>query len=666
MAAFAVEGGPNEPWDPDQIPDLPEYYLLSPVATSVVDIEKQAGQWVYGKRRGDPLALPIDADGNIIPDPDKVKLFFRERKIGVKSLLDPSGGKDLMYQVYQADPQKKAFERASMLAVSRYREVPLDQIGGVIDLTNFRREQNPKNKDGNPFYFVPLGRDGAHRLASDSGIELQKLFNAPAPETDDVVVHYPQDMPWDLTRPGTLMHYAAHKVEEPVDMNQPQATGVVYIRMSSGNPLVSYGGEFKRAFEHNKTFLGSMKNQVLAHHYTIPDVEELELENPALPVKTEVTGDETIEAEYEKLNNLIQEAVANNPDRDTTDFIALANPINSARFQRDRLMRQIQYIDESMSAILPNSFVAKKVGGLVLDLRSLVGHQGVIIESNPGALVSEAITKIQEALNKDIDYRDSWGVSGTPAYQNMLEKGVYHPPLGYAIERKKLLVAYHGDGNTPLIVKKGSILSGPLQIVSDEAIILVGNMGSMGMGANEVIQQKIEELYRWMANAEEARWRIITPAFRIGSPSSLKQIEDGAFGPLNGPTSQPDVGDIQAQIMQLMQLKANLLEYLAFLQALRQELLDGGFTSISDAITKRDQIEAIPADQRTNAQIDTLNKANALIAKTKDGPPPTYPPSFSGMTTDDLYAEIQKTQQEIANIQQKIDVLKAQLEALQS
>lgn len=631
-----------------------------PVATAVIDIEQQAGQWVYGKRKGDVLALPVDANGNVLADKDKLKLYFRERKVGVKSQVDASSGVDLksIYNVESGVGKSSAYDRGTMLAVSRYRELPLDQIGGPIDLTNVRADLNPKNKDGFSFYFMPLGRSGAHRLVAGSGVQLEKLDD-PARGVDDVALYYPQDMPWDLTRPGTLMHYASQKVQEPVNLNQPQSTGVVYIQISNGgNPLVSYGGEFKRAYERNKTLLSDMKNQVLAFPYKIPDVEQLML-------AAMVTGDEPLEVEYEKLNNQIKAIEQAAPNFDEMNFGIIANPVQAGRFQRDRLAKQIWYVAESLGPLLSQEFVVKRTGGLVLDLRALVGHQGLIIEPNPGDIVEETITKIQEALNRNIDYDQRWGLAGSPSYKKMLEMGVYHPPLGFAIERKNLLVAYHGDGNTPLIVKKGSVLSGPLQIVSDEPVILVGNMGTMGANENPVVREKMQELYRWMANAEDARWRIIAPTFQVGSPASLKQIEEGSYGPLGGPQAQPDPYFIEAQIAQLMQLKANKTEYLAFLQALRQELMDGGFTSINDAIAKRDQILAIAADQRTPAQIDTLAKAQILIIKTVDGPPPTYPPSFSGMTTNDLQTEIQETEQEIANLDQQIADLKAQLAALQ-
>lgn len=170
----------------------------STVNTKTIDMEKKEGvvgnqaysDWMFSRRKSDPLSV-----GN------GVKMYFREKRMATEVDVKPD-------QVRGLDGSTNSLvgeeNRAKIRAVTRFREVPMEQLPqSIVDLTNEHKELNPVNSRTKKFYFVPADRSTAHKMDGNGVLQ----DTGAQPTESDFVVRYNRDLPW-TDREGTILYWA--------------------------------------------------------------------------------------------------------------------------------------------------------------------------------------------------------------------------------------------------------------------------------------------------------------------------------------------------------------------------------------------------------------------------------------------------------------------------
>lgn len=206
------------------------------VGSEVIDIERgtdpgnQAySDWMYTRRLRDPLAS----------EPGEDPIFFREKQIAIEATVNPDLFKNADMESEFADKN-----RAKIRAVTRFREIPLEQdlpsSDYVVDLTNENDQYRPKNSKGKSIYFKPMRQPGAAKVDSNGNW----VTNGVTITTNDVVMEIPNEMPWEDTGKGiTIMDWAKAQTSGSI----PASTLNCVIYFDGINQQVSTGGVFNGA-----------------------------------------------------------------------------------------------------------------------------------------------------------------------------------------------------------------------------------------------------------------------------------------------------------------------------------------------------------------------------------------------------------------------------------
>lgn len=537
--------------------------------------------WMFSRRKGDPLAMRWDGSK---------RLYFREKRVAVKSHIGD----------------------APMSAVTRFREVPLEQIldTNFIDLTNEHLGSNPLTpNDERRFYFTPLGYAGAHSLAPGSA-EVWDRNNVRKPTDKDVVMHYNRHLPWDLTKEGTMMRWVA----EQIKANIPSAAtdnGVLFIDARNDQVEAKLGGEFARVqskLQPVNQACQSRLDQIIAQ--LRKEIAELEQAKEALLEEQDGYNN------Y-KLVLIKQKSQAVSQALSTVDT---DNNIRRVNEDIDRVQLEIDKLDEAIAVrekeiawrntqkkLCQNRFVADVStmttvvpGGTVLNLREVVRHQGEakVSYTSVDQTIAEMTTDTEPDI-KDFDHNEPPG----------------------------LVVAYASDGKKPLILTKTTLLAGPLQIVSDSLVVVCG---SLGWKEEAGVWGSMSQAYKWAETLENHRWRIIAPNVQFGSVISLDEIKNGTLFSQAAYRAQEvpphaNTSELLEQKNELLKEKQEIVDQMAYID---EEIAPNKFEVIrkaretnqqySEKLAELDPDDPTYAQQK--AQLDQeLESAKALLAQVEDG-----------------------------------------------
>lgn len=479
-------------------------FAKNPVNTEVLGLDP-SGTWLFSRRKGDPFAIvlkdPQDPSSQVLKS-----YYFKQKKIALSSGINPNASR----QVDEMENTDASFNRARMQSVSRLREFPLEQWGGIIDLTNEYRSHNPQVNDQSLF-FKPSNHTESKRLASDSTVYWESTGFRP--NKTDLTVSFNGTLPWE-DKPGTLLHYAKQKCLEDKFEQSAEDFGFIFIDENAEPKL---GGEYKYLAIHDALSV-------------VPILEDLNKQKKQI--------NESIDLIEKRIKNLFLGLISDGQIKQIAS--------KTTRYYKQQLkeLEPYYYYYEKEYSAGTTKFCWKRKTGVVLDLKKVVRNQG-LKQSIPDLQESEkdaAKAEVQAAMDFILAFTNSFltlSDKNNKTVQKAMDKlddaakenmgGTPDPD----IDRKGLVIAYQSKGKVPLIIRQASLLTGPIQIVSDSPVIVVGSMGDATQ-YSPYIQKLIKKYYPWAHlnnntsadTINKTRWRIMAPDFAIGSPLDYPKICD--------------------------------------------------------------------------------------------------------------------------------------------